>query len=193
MATEVKVSGSLTIKIDDETISLTSPAASLFFDLADPAKMIGTRQTLSTVAAAIDLGAVGWTDASWVMFRNASITPGEDITISRAGIVVNGTDDGSVAGASLPATLTAVGHWQRITTAGTSNGIDWEVGDIAIYKGSSGQYQRIKPAPIAKLIAATPVSDTAGPLRVAADGQPWIVKAATGTPQLILVAGGALA
>jgi hypothetical protein len=50
---------------------------------------------------------------------------------------------GELAGASVPATSTTNGDTYRITSAGTSQGKTWVVGDAAIYNGSSGQWTQL--------------------------------------------------
>jgi hypothetical protein len=53
---------------------------------------------------------------------------------------------GDVAGGSVASTSTAAGDWYMITSAGTSQTITWAVGDIAVYKGTSGQWSKISGA-----------------------------------------------
>lgn len=50
---------------------------------------------------------------------------------------------GGLAGASVPATSTATGDTYRITSAGTSQGKTWAIGDAAIYNGSSGSWTQL--------------------------------------------------
>lgn len=50
---------------------------------------------------------------------------------------------GTVAGASVAATSTAAGDYYVITSAGTSQSKTWAVGDVAIYKGTSGQWDQL--------------------------------------------------
>jgi hypothetical protein len=53
---------------------------------------------------------------------------------------------GTVAGISVPDTSTAAGDYYVITSAGASQGKTWNVGDQAIYRGTSGQWDQIKTA-----------------------------------------------
>jgi len=50
---------------------------------------------------------------------------------------------GTLAGASVPATSTAAGDYYIIISAGTSQGKTWAIGDMAIYKGTSGQWDQV--------------------------------------------------
>lgn len=60
---------------------------------------------------------------------------------------------GTVAGASVAATSTAAGDCYVISSAGTSQSKTWAAGDLAIYRGSSGQWDQI-PASVVLGIAA---------------------------------------
>lgn len=51
---------------------------------------------------------------------------------------------GGVAGGSVPATSTSAGDYYVITSDGTSQSIDWEAGDLAIYEGSSGNWTQLE-------------------------------------------------
>jgi hypothetical protein len=50
---------------------------------------------------------------------------------------------GGVAGNAVPATATAAGYYYRVTSAGTSQGKTWAVGDMAIYNGTSGSWTQL--------------------------------------------------
>lgn len=50
---------------------------------------------------------------------------------------------GDLAGASVPNTSTTNGDYYRISSAGTSQGKTWAIGDMAIYNGSSGNWSKI--------------------------------------------------
>jgi hypothetical protein len=50
---------------------------------------------------------------------------------------------GGIAGNAVPATATAAGRYYRITSAGTSQGITWALGDLAVYNGTSGSWTQI--------------------------------------------------
>lgn len=52
---------------------------------------------------------------------------------------------GQLAGASVPATSTAAGDYYVIISAGTSQSVTWAVGDLAVYKGTSGQWDKFSP------------------------------------------------
>lgn len=68
---------------------------------------------------------------------------------------------GDLAGGSVPATSTAAGDTYRITSAGTSQGKTWGIGDVAIYKGTSGQWTQLTGFYNAAYIVVTPVGDLA--------------------------------
>lgn len=69
--------------------------------------------------------------------------------------------DGTSAGNAVPATLTATGYYRVITSAGTSQGKTWAVGDWAVYKGSSGQYDQISAAVVQLAQGGTGATDAA--------------------------------
>jgi hypothetical protein len=50
---------------------------------------------------------------------------------------------GGIAGNAVPATATAAGYYYRVTSAGTSQGKTWAVGDMAIYNGTSGSWTQL--------------------------------------------------
>lgn len=161
----------------------------LQYDFAATPLFDNEPKVLSTAYSDIALAAVGWTNLTLAAFINRSETAGEDITLGRHSQFIAGhTDDGTVSGASVPATLTGAGYFKEISAAGTSQGKTWEVGDIAVYLGTSGAYLQLRPAPIAKLKPG----ETAQ-LRIPGDGKAWKAKAATGTPYLGYVVIGALA
>jgi hypothetical protein len=56
------------------------------------------------------------------------------------------TFKGTVAGNSVPSTSTTAGDYYTITTAGTSQGKTWGIGDVAIYRGTSGQWDKVTSA-----------------------------------------------
>jgi hypothetical protein len=61
---------------------------------------------------------------------------------------------GTVAGASVAATSTAAGDCYAITAAGTSQSVTWAEGDLAIYRGTSGNWDRIPAAVVMGVHAA---------------------------------------
>jgi hypothetical protein len=180
MATQINLKASLTYSVDSAKGGIDGSTPNpLNYDFTAPAKYVDTRQTLSAAYADIDFGDVGWTNATLVCFKNHSSTSGEDIYLLIVPtITAGGTDAGTVSGASVPATQTGAGYYQRITTAGTSQGKTWAIGDYAFYLGASGTYLQITP----KKIVLKPGESCA--FRVGADGNAWKVASATGTPQL---------
>jgi hypothetical protein len=65
---------------------------------------------------------------------------------------------GGVAGASVPATASAAGDWYLITSAGTSQGKTWAVGDKASYEGISGNWTQISAQSLFAYNAPTAIS-----------------------------------
>jgi hypothetical protein len=53
---------------------------------------------------------------------------------------------GTVAGNAVPNTSAAAGDYYTIISAGTSQSITWGIGDTAIYRGTSGQWNKISSA-----------------------------------------------
>jgi hypothetical protein len=53
------------------------------------------------------------------------------------------TFKGVQAGASVPNTSAAIGDYFIIYTAGSSQGKSWQIGDLAIYKGTTGQWEQV--------------------------------------------------
>jgi hypothetical protein len=60
---------------------------------------------------------------------------------------------GTVAGGSVPSTASAAGDWYYISNAGTSQSVTWAVGDMAVYKGSSGQWAQLPFASLTALLS----------------------------------------
>lgn len=50
---------------------------------------------------------------------------------------------GGISGASVPATSPLAGDYYRVTSAGTSQGKTWAVGDLAVYSGTSGAWTQV--------------------------------------------------
>lgn len=75
---------------------------------------------------------------------NAAAASAAAAALIAAGLVYNGVVDGN----AVPATMTAAGYFRVITTAGTSQGITWAPLDLAIYKGTSGQYDKVQYASV---------------------------------------------
>jgi hypothetical protein len=188
MADQVTVVLSLTGKVDVLTASIVIPSFSL--NLATGAEADGSLTTMATTYGDLNFDAVGWDEVTWAAFKNLSSTTGEDIYAAATPELVAGmTDDGTVAGASLTNTLTAAGYYKIISANGTSQGKNWEVGDIAIYLGTSGAYAQVRPGKFAILEPGRGAI-----FQVATNGtQSLKFKAATGTPRLAHAVVGALA
>lgn len=145
----------------------------------------------ATTYAALSFPSVGWTNITFAGFINHSEdTLGvENIILGRhSQFTAGGTDDGSFDGGALGNTLTAAGYYKECTVAGTSQGKTWQIGDIAVYLGSSGTYLQLRPAPIFKL---RPGDVAGGP--ICGDGKAWKYKSESGTPRLGWAVTGALA
>ena len=190
MGSQITVAQTLTFAIDSNTGGLVGPTPqSLKYDFTAPAKFHDERQTLSSAFAAVNLGDVGWaatTGVSWVAFKNASSTVGENINLQvMPNFFAGFTNGGSVAAASLITTPAAAGYYYFITTAGTIYGKTWAVGDIAIYYGTPSNYLQLRPYKL-KLLPGEQTT-----IRMNPDGTVWNVNADAGTPQITKVAVGA--
>lgn len=195
MADQATIGGSLSAKIDGLVINLgmTKPATGRNLS-ATPEATAGL-DTMSTSFVALSFGAVDNSEITLLALENLSTTTGEDITIAKQSIPSTGfTIDATPtqAGASVPNTLTGAGYYRKIISDGTSQGINWKVGDIAVYLGSSGVWGRI-PLTEFLLLRGNDIVDFAAPLPIKADSTPIYAKAATGTPRLANIAVGALA
>src|SRR5690349_21180886 len=136
MADQVTISGSISIKRASTALTIGISFASKTFDLATPTELDGSQKTLSTSFSALDFDEVSINEATWAMFINPSTTDAEIITLSKLAILADGASvdaTPTVAGASVPATLPAAGKYRTITSDGTSQGINWKVGDLAVY------------------------------------------------------------
>lgn len=80
--------------------------------------------------------------AAYAAAASASAAAAAASAVAAANAVV-GNFLGGVAGASVPATATAAGDYYRVTSAGTSQGKTWSIGDFAIYEGTSGNWTQI--------------------------------------------------
>jgi hypothetical protein len=69
---------------------------------------------------------------------------------------------GGVAGGTVPPTSTAAGDYYIITSAGTSQGETWAVGDLAIYEGTSGNWTQLAGITVMKLVAMPANTAAAG-------------------------------
>lgn len=73
---------------------------------------------------------------------------------------------GTIAGVSVPLTAAAAGYFYFISTAGTSHGKSWKTGDLAIYRGTSGNWDQVTLAQsdssILALAASSAYSITSG-------------------------------
>lgn len=184
---DVTLKGTLTVTDSGQTVSI-APTSSIQVDLLAPELLLADRQAASTTLADIDFGSVGWDDATWFELKNDSEVDGEDIIILiPPTIVAGGTDDGTATGAGLAATLTSAGYYKTISADGTSQGKNWEKGDIAVYLGSSGVYLQLRPK---RLVLK--IGETAGPVRIDPDSDAWQFYSLTGTPQLQKVVCGPL-
>lgn len=189
MASKVTIAASLSGTIEGGLTASIPAITNVSYDLAATPEVDGSHTTMSTSYADINFDEVSWSDVTWAMFKNLSNTNGEIITIAVMPVVVAGlTKDADTAGASVPATLTA-GHYTVISSNGTSQGKNWEAGDLAIYLGASGTYAQIRPGPVGTLAHGK----TFGPVCIAANGASWKFKSATGTPRLAHAVVGALA
>jgi hypothetical protein len=190
MSATVTINSGISVKRDSTAQTIGIAQTSVSFDLAAVPELDGSQKTLSTSYQALDFDEVSMSEITWATFINHSETDTEIATIAKlAELAGDVTDDGSVAGASLAATLTAAGYYKTITTDGTSNGTDWKVGDRAVYLGSSGVYARVPLVPIAVI----PAGYAVGPIKLSADGFALYAKAALGTPQIGWAVAGALA
>jgi hypothetical protein len=188
MADTVTIACSLSGKVDVLTNGISFPSASL--NLGTPGETDGSVTTMATSYGDLNFDEVGWNEATWAIFKNLSTTTGEDIYAAATPELVAGlTSAGTVAGGSLAATQTGAGYYQIITSNGTSQGKNWEAGDIAIYLGTSGVYAQIRPGKFAVLKPGKPAL-----FQIATNGsQSLKFKAATGTPRLAHAVVGALA
>lgn len=184
----VNIQCSLTGKVDILTASIVFPATNLNLAAVDEAD--GSLTDMSTAYSDLNFDSVGWNEATWAAFKNLSTTTGEDIYAAATPELVAGmTSAGTVTGASLAATQTGAGYYQIITTNGSSHGKNWEVGDIAIYLGTSGVYAQIRPGKFAVLKPGKPML-----FQIATNGsQSLKFKSALGTPRLAHAVVGALA
>jgi hypothetical protein len=195
MADTAQLTGSLSAKIDGTGVNIGIAQTSLTRNLATVSEATTGIDTLSTSWQAFSFGAVAWNEVTLLELLNLSVTTGEDITVGKpvvpsTGFTLDGTP--TQAGASVPNTLAAAGNYRNIISDGTSQGINWKVGDVAVYLGSSGVWGRI-PITEFLLIRGNDVTGFAGPLPVKADGTSWYAKSATGAPRMANIAVGALA
>lgn len=188
MATHVNPKAGLVIKYDgvQESIDGSTPLIE-YYDLASPYNRYSENQAASTAYADITLGALGWTNASFLALKNLSATTAEVMNIAAPPqIVAGGTDDGTFDGGALGNTLTGAGYYKTCTVAGASQSKTWAVGDVAVYLGSSGVYLQYRPQKFKLRKGQSMLVEMNGvnaPLRF---------NSASGTPQLQKVAAGAL-
>lgn len=187
------VSLSISGKIDTTGLTVGMSLSSTNIDLSATPEVNADQNTSATTYTDYPaFGAIAWNEVTWAAFKNLSSTDGEDITLAAKPHLVAGlTDDGTVAGASLPATLTAAGYYKTISDNGTSvsPARAWEKGDIAVYLGSSGAYAQIRPGPFAVIEPGMAML-----LKIQTQGtSPFVFKSLTGTPRLGHAVVGALA
>lgn len=192
MADQVTIGGSISIKRASTALTTGISVQAKSFDMASPTELDASQKTLSTSYSALDFDEVAITEASWAMFYNPSSTAAEVETLAKLVLLADGfVEDGTptVAGASVPATLSAAGKYRTISSDGTSQSINWKVGDRAVYLGSSGVYGRIPLADIMKI----PAGYAVGPFQLPGDAGTLYSKSASGTPQIAWNVAGALA
>lgn len=102
-------------------------------------------QTAASTSASAALVSQGQAATS----ATAAATSAAQAAAIAAGLNYKGTQ----AGASVPATSTASGDCYAILSAGTSQSKTWVAGDLAIYRGTSGQWDQI-PATVVLGISA---------------------------------------
>lgn len=195
MADRLTFNSQLSISTDGGVEVVTLGQLNQGRDLATIAESTRGINTLSQSWQAISFGAIDDTERSWVCLNNLALNAGEDITIGKEAVPQVGsgssfTLDGTPtqAGASVPNTLTGAGYFRKIISAGTSQSIAWQIGDIAVYLGSSGVWGRIPPTEFLKIRVGDNVA-----VPLVQDGKPILANAATGTPRLSNIAAGALA
>lgn len=192
MADQVTISGSISIKRATSAFTGGMSYTAKNFDMGAPTELDASQKTLSTSFSALDFDEVAITEATWAMFYNPSSTDAEVITLSKLAILADGASvdaTPTVAGGSVPATLPAAGKYRTITADGTSQGINWKVGDLAVYLGTSGVYMRVPLQDVTKIKAGC----FSGPFQLPADAGTLYAKSASGVPQICWVVAGALA
>jgi hypothetical protein len=86
---------------------------------------------------------------------------------------------GPIAGGSVPATATDAGDYYIITTAGTSQGKTWAVGDRAVYEGTSGNWTQVPAQQLFGYNAPTAISAAGNTNLTLAAGQAQRVEKVT--------------
>ncbi len=197
MADTATIGASLNVKIAGTDLSYALNKSALARNLATIAEATTGLDTMGAGFKALSFGAVGDNEITILALENLSTTTGEDVTIGKRAIPQ--TTGGSYLvwdatqyqdGGSVPATLTGSGYFRVINVAGTSQGIVWDVGDIAIYLGTSGHWGRIPVVEFWILRGNDVLDFNISPIK--ADGNPTYAKASTGTPRLANLAVGAL-
>lgn len=193
MSNQATIALSLSIKRDSTAQTIGIALSSFSLDLAATPEMDGSQKTLSTSYASLDFDEVSTSEITWGAFINHSSTEAEIATIAKqVALSTNFTADSTptVAGASVPATPATggAGRYRSITSDGTSQGVDWKTGDIAVYLGTSGTWGRI---PVAEMFILE--AGEAALMKLKADGQTLYAKSASGTPQIGWAVAGALA
>lgn len=129
------------------TASQTAAAASASAASASATAANGsaTAAASSATVAATSQSAAA-TSASTATTQATSATASANAAAASAATALNAISQafkGGLAGASVPATSTATGDTYRITSAGTSQGKTWAIGDAAIYNGTSGSWTQL--------------------------------------------------
>lgn len=104
---------------------------------------------------------------SYASDASASASAAATSAAQAAAIAAGLNYKGTQAGASVPATSTAAGDCYVILSAGTSQSKTWAAGDLAIYKGTSGQWDQI-PSTVVLGISAimrNPIAVSSGSLQ----------------------------
>lgn len=188
---QVLFKSSITIKRDSTAQIYTLDQTQVTLTMGSPPELDASQKTLSTSYQALEFGEVSFSENSWGGIRNTSATLAEIVTIAKlVGLSDGFSEDATptIAGASVPATLPAAGKYRTISSAGSSQGIDWEAGDRAVYLGSSGVYGRIPVSEFLKIPAGYVIAFPFVP-----DGFALYAKSASGTPQIAWAVAGALA
>ncbi len=106
-------------------------------------------QTLATAASTSATTATTQATNAGNSATAAAISAAQAAAIA-AGLSYKGTQ----AGATVPATSTTAGDCYAILSDGTSQSVTWTAGDLAIYRGSSGQWDRIPASVIIGIASA---------------------------------------
>jgi hypothetical protein len=133
-----------------QTAAATSAtaAATSATNAGNSATAAGVSQTAAAASAAAALASQNAAAASQVGAAASATSAAASAVLAQQAIAAS--FKGSLAGATVPATSTTAGDWYRITSAGTSQGKTWAIGDMAIYNGTSGAWTQIPGSLIAE-------------------------------------------